>query len=68
MTRASKATVRVPAAGPKRRADVKTNVSEMEIVAGTDGSFTVADPLRSVRTARASQFHPMGCRYNCTPA
>jgi hypothetical protein len=43
-----------PAAGPNRRTDVKTNVSEMEIVAGTDGRRTVADPLRRVSAARVS--------------
>jgi hypothetical protein len=55
MTKASSATVRVPAAGPNSRTAVKTNVSEMEIVAGTEGSFTVAEPLISVRTAKRSQ-------------
>ena len=63
MTRASRATVRVPAAGPKRRTDVKTNVSEMEMVAGTDGSLTVAEPLTRVRMANRNQFHPMGDAY-----
>jgi hypothetical protein len=62
MTKASKATVIVPAAGPKRRTEVKTNVSEMEIVAGTDGSLTVADPLSRVSTASTSQFQPSGYR------
>jgi hypothetical protein len=64
MTKASSATVSVPAAGPKRRTDVKTNVSEIEIVAGTDGSVTVAEPLTSVRTASRNQFHPMDVVYN----
>lgn len=59
MTNASTATVSVPVAGPKRRTDVKTNVSEMEIVAGTDGSLTVADPLTRVRTASTIQFQPI---------
>jgi hypothetical protein len=59
MTNASTATVRVPVAGPKRSTDVNTNVSEMEMVAGTDGSLTVAEPLTRVRTARTIQFHPI---------
>jgi hypothetical protein len=50
----------VPAAGPKSRTDVKTNVSEIDIVAGTDGSFTVADPAKRVRMARMNQLQPMG--------
>jgi hypothetical protein len=63
ITRASSATVSVPAAGPKSRTDVKTNVSEIEMVAGTEGNFTVADPLTSVRTANRSQCHPIGDTY-----
>jgi hypothetical protein len=61
MTRASSATINVPAAGPYRRVEVKTNVSEIEIVAGTDGSLTVADPVRIVNAARTNQFQPTGC-------
>jgi hypothetical protein len=34
--------------------DVKTNVSEIEIVAGTEGNFTVAEPLRRVKAARST--------------
>jgi hypothetical protein len=48
----SRATVSVPAGGPKRRTEVKTNVSDTERDAGIDGSFTVADPLMTVRAAR----------------
>ena len=54
----------VPAAGPNRRTEVKTKVSETDIVAGTDGSLTVAEPLISVSTARTNQFHPIGTAYN----
>ena len=54
ITRVSRATVRVPAAVPKSRTDVKTKVSEMEIVAGTETSLTVAEPLIRVRAARMS--------------
>ena len=54
MTRLSRATVRVPAAGPNSRIEMKTNVSEIEIVAGTEGKRTVAEPLTSVRAARSS--------------
>jgi len=60
MTRASRATVKVPAEEPKRRTDVKTNVSETETVAGREASRTVADPLRRVKTARTVQCQPMG--------
>jgi hypothetical protein len=55
MTNASSATVIVPAADPKRSTDVKTKVSETEIVAGRDGSLTVAEPLTRVRIARIVQ-------------
>src|SRR3954469_12142684 len=51
MIRPSNATVRVPAEGPNNRTDVKTNVSETESEAGIEGSFTVADPLITVRAA-----------------
>src|SRR5665213_1474899 len=51
ITKPSNATVSVPAAGPYRRIAVKTKASEIEIDAGTDGSFTVADPLISVSAA-----------------
>ena len=66
MTNASRATVTVPAAGPKRRADVKTKVSETDMVAGTDGSFTVAEPLKSVRMASTTQFQPSGSLYSAS--
>src|SRR6476661_5163776 len=59
MMAASSATVTVPADGPNRITEVKTNVSDTETVAGIDGSETVADPLRRVNRARTVQFHPM---------
>ena len=65
MMSASSATVSVPAAGPKRRTDVKTNVSETDTVAGNEGKLTVADPLTRVNRARIVQLQPMSCRYNC---
>ena len=52
MTKPSRATVRMPGAGPKRRTEVNTKVSETEIVAGTEGTLTVIDPLSSVSPAR----------------
>jgi len=61
MTSASSATVNVPAAGPKRSADANTKVSEIEIVAGTDGNFTVAEPERIVRPASTYQFQATCC-------
>ena len=60
MVNASKATVKVPAAGPNNNSEVKTNVSDMEIVAGTDGNLTVVEPLISVRIARTNQLRLMG--------
>jgi hypothetical protein len=35
--------------------EVKTNVSEIEIVAGTEGSLTVAEPLSRVKAASKTQ-------------
>jgi hypothetical protein len=54
----------VPAAGPNRSTEVKTNVSDTEIVAGTDGSLTVAEPLIRVSTAKTNQFQSIGTAYN----
>ena len=64
MIRASRATISVPAAGPNRSTEVKTNVSDIDIVAGTEGSLTVVDPLISVRIARTNQFRLIGTEYN----
>ena len=55
MTRPSNATITVPASVPNSSTEAKTNVSETEIDAGTEGSFTVAEPLTSVSTA--SMYH-----------
>ena len=52
MMRASRVTVIVPAAAPNRITDVNTNVSDTEIVASIEGSFTVIDPVSNVRAAR----------------
>jgi hypothetical protein len=54
MIRPSSATIVAPAEGPNNSTEVKTKVSEIEMVAGTDGSFTVAEPLRRVRAARVN--------------
>src|SRR3954467_662503 len=56
----SRATVRVPAAGPYNSTAAKTNVSETEIDAGTEGSLTVADPLMRVSAARRNHCQPTG--------
>src|SRR5262245_4775990 len=58
MTRPSSATVIVPADGPNRRTDAKTNVSETEIEAPAVGKLTVAEPLINVRAA--SRYHGSG--------
>ena len=68
MTNASSATVRVPAAAPKSSTAVNTNVSEIEMVAGTEGSLTVADPLINVRTASTSHRQLSGRKYSSTAA
>ena len=60
MTSASRATVNVPAAEPNRRTEVKTNVSETDIVAGSEGRRTVAEPLSKVKIARIAQSQPIG--------
>jgi hypothetical protein len=52
MTRPSRPTMTVPAAGPYNKTAVKTNVSEIEIDAEDEGSLTVAEPLISVSAAR----------------
>ena len=60
ITKASRATVIVPAAGPNNKTEVKTNVSETEIVAGREGSLIVAEPLTSVSKARTIQLQSFG--------
>ncbi len=40
---------------------MKTNVSEMEIVTGTCGTFSENAPLTQVSVASTSQRHPIGC-------
>jgi hypothetical protein len=66
ITNPSSATVTVPAEGPKSRTAVKTNVSETEIVAGTDGILTVIEPLRTVRRTRISQLGGMPAVHRST--
>src|SRR5688500_18985193 len=56
ITSPSSAPVPVPAADPNTRTGANTYVSDTEIVAGIEGSLTVAEPLTKVRTAR---------RYHC---
>ena|SRR6188474_2701779 len=52
ITRPSSAVRTVPAAGPYRSTAVITNVSEIEMEAGDDGSLTEAEPLMTVSAAR----------------
>src|SRR5688572_22858818 len=54
MTRLSRATIEVAAAGPKRRTAAKTKASDTEIFAGTAGIFTENDPVSRVKAARTS--------------
>jgi hypothetical protein len=58
ITRPSRATVSVPAAGQYRRTAVKTKASEIEIDTFARGSSTDAEPLMRVRTARRSHCRP----------
>jgi hypothetical protein len=44
----------VAAEGPKSRTAAKTKASETEILALTDGSLMLKDPVRNVRPARTS--------------
>src|SRR3954470_24878586 len=60
ITRPSNATATVPADDPKSRTEAKTNVSEIEIVAGMDGNSTVAEPLTKVSAARRSHCCSIG--------
>lgn len=64
-TRVSSTTVMVPAAWPKSRVDVNTNVSETDILAGMNGSFTVNDPVNSVSAASQNQPDPGGVEDIC---
>ena len=65
ITRASKTTVTTPAEVPKSRTDVKTKVSETEILAGREGTFTVKDPVSSVRVASKNHSTPGWETDNC---
>jgi hypothetical protein len=40
---------------------VKTKVSETEIVAGIEGTFTVIEPLRRVRPAKINHCQSIEC-------
>ena len=59
----SSVTVIVPAAVPKSSTEVKTNVSDTEIVAGTEGSLIVIEPLNKVRAARRNHCEVTGVEY-----
>src|SRR5262245_22883702 len=56
MITASIRAVRTPAAAPYSSTELKRNVSDTEICAGIPGSFTVADPLTRVSSARISHW------------
>src|SRR5262245_42942245 len=60
MTRVSRTTVTVPDATPKSRTDAKTNVSETVRRAVIDGTFTVKEPVRTVRAARINHSGRIG--------
>jgi hypothetical protein len=55
MTRVSRTTIIVAAAGPYKSTAAKTKVSETDSLAGMLGIRTVKEPLRRVRTASISQ-------------
>ena len=48
-----------PASAPKRMTDVKTKVSEIEIVAGTDGSL---DCRRTTEKCQGREREPLDCQ------
>src|SRR5258707_12399960 len=60
MTSTSRTTVIVPADGPNSNTDVKTNVSETESLADSDGTFTVKEPVNRAKPARTNQSAPRG--------
>ena len=60
MTRVSRTTVSVPAAGPKSRAEANTKVSDTENLAEREGTFMVKEPVNKVSAANVSHSKPGG--------
>jgi hypothetical protein len=56
-------TVIVPAAVPNSNTEVKTNVSETEIVEGIEGNLIVIEPLSNVSAARRNHCDGTGAEY-----
>src|SRR5262245_58803784 len=61
-TMTSSRTRTVPTEGPKRRVPAKTNVSDIEMLALTVGSFTESHPQSKHRNASLSHLGSIGCR------
>ena len=64
MTRASRVTVKVPAAAPNRRTDAKTKVSETEMVAATEGCLMLIEPVSRVSPASTNHCEVTGRVYS----
>src|SRR5438477_9883828 len=62
ITRASRVTVIVPAAGTYSRTAVKTKASEIDMETCVPGSLTDADPIIRVRPASSNHSDPIGAR------
>jgi hypothetical protein len=60
MMSVSNATMTVAPDGPKKRTAAKTKASETEIRALIEGSLTLKEPVRKVRTARYNHSFPGG--------
>jgi len=52
-----------PAAGPNKRTEINTKVSETDSTADIDGILTLADPLKIVSAARISHWLFGGSTY-----
>ena len=62
MMSASNAAVTAPTDGPNHSVAAKTNGSETDNLATRPGIFTVNDPVRIVRAARAIHDESGGCK------
>ena len=60
MTKLSSATITVAAAGPNKRTAAKTNASETENRAATEGTFTEKEPVNNVKPAKTSHCIEIG--------
>src|SRR5262245_13923856 len=68
ITSVSRTTVIVPAAGPKRRTEAKTNVSETEMRTERLDIAIVNEPVRRLRASRMNHCESTGSVSSCWPA